>query len=79
MRVIHKSNFEDRPYVLKTSLMFVEDNKICDGCDRHGVRCASIKLLKGDVSILCQDRIEGILDSLDPGRVRDIKIDKILE
>jgi hypothetical protein len=33
----------------------------------------------GGVSILCQDCIEGILDSLDSTAVRDNKIDKILQ
>jgi hypothetical protein len=78
-RLIHKSKFDDRPHVLKTTLMFIDDNKICDGCDRHNVRCASIHLLSDGVSILCQDCIEGILESLDPSAVRDIKIDKILK
>ena len=79
MRKIHLSKFPDRPEVLKTSLMFVDENKICDGCDVYGVRCASISLLGGGVSILCQDCIEGILESLDTSALRDIKIDKILQ
>jgi hypothetical protein len=29
MRKIHLNKFPERPHVLKTSLMFVEDNKIC--------------------------------------------------
>jgi hypothetical protein len=84
-RKIHLDKFPDKPHVLKTSLMFVEDNKICDGCDEIS-KCASIRTLggnrwdsKGGVSILCQDCIEGILDSLDSTAVRDIKIDKILK
>ena len=76
-RLIHKSKFDDRPNVFKASLMFVQDNKICDGCDRRS-KCASIHTLGGAVSILCQDCIEGILDSLDSTAVRDRKIDKIL-
>lgn len=80
MRKIHLSKFPDKPHVQKTTLMYVEDDKICDGCDTHGVKCASIKLLSSPyVSILCQDCIEGILESLDPTSVRDIKIDKILQ
>jgi hypothetical protein len=79
-RLIHESKFDDRPDVLKTSLMFVEDNKICDGCDRRS-KCASIHTIGGGdlggVTILCQDCIEGILDSLDSSAVRDRKIDKI--
>jgi hypothetical protein len=78
-RLIHKSKFDDRPHVLKASLMFIEDNKICDGCDRHDVRCASINTIGNQVSILCQDCIEGILDSLDSTAVRDRKIDRILK
>jgi hypothetical protein len=65
--------------VKKASLMFVEDNKICDGCDAHKVKCASIRTLGDGISILCQDCIEGILESLDLSVVRDIKIDKILQ
>ena len=60
--------------------MFVEDNKICDGCDRRS-KCASIHTIGGDlrgVTILCQDCIEGILDSLDSSVLRDRKIDNIL-
>lgn len=79
MRKIHLSKFEDKPSVMKTSLMFVEENKICDGCDTHGVKCVTLNLLSGGISILCQDCIEGILESLDPSSVRDIKIDKILK
>jgi hypothetical protein len=44
MRKIHLSKFPERPQVLKASLMFVEDNKICDGCDER-VKCASIRTL----------------------------------
>ncbi len=76
MRKIHLDKFTDSPK-RKASLMFVEDNKICDGCDRIG-KCASINTLGGEVSILCQDCIEGILESLDPSVIRDIKINKVL-
>lgn len=79
MRKIHLDKFPERPLVRKASLMFVEDNKICDGCDTHRVRCASIRTLGDGISILCQDCIEGILESLDPSAVRDIKLDKILQ
>ena len=79
MRKIHLDKFPERPLVRKASLMFVEDNKICDGCDTHRVKCASIRTLGDVISILCQDCIEGILESLDPSVVRDIKLDKILQ
>ena len=72
------SRFEDKPDTMKTSLMFIQDNKICDGCDTYDVPCATLKLLSGGVSILCQDCIEGILDSLDTSAMRDRKITKIL-
>lgn len=80
-RLIHKSKFDDRPHVLKTTLMYVSENnnRICDGCDRHDVRCACLHLLGGGTSNLCQDCIEGILESLDSSSVRDRKIDKILK
>ncbi len=76
MRKIHLDKFTDSPK-RKASLMFVEDNKICDGCDVIS-KCASIRTLGDGISILCQDCIEGILESLDPSVVRDIKIDKLL-
>ncbi len=76
MRKIHLDKFTNSPK-RKASLMFVEDNKICDGCDGIG-KCASIRTLGDGISILCQDCIEGILESLDPSLVRDIKIDKVL-
>jgi hypothetical protein len=79
MRKIHLRKFEDTPNIGKTFLMFVEENKICDGCDTHDVKCACLSLLTGNTSHLCQDCIEGILESLDPSAVRDIKIDKILK
>ena len=80
-RLIHKSKFDDKPHVLKTTLMYVSENntRICDGCDRHHVKCACLSLLGGGTSKLCQDCIEGILDSLDSTAVRDRKIDRILK
>lgn len=77
MRKIHLDKFPDRPNVRKASLVFVEDNKICDGCDEKA-KCATIRNLDNGVSILCQDCIEGILQSLDPSLLRDIKLDRIL-
>jgi len=49
MRKIHLDKFIDRPRVEKASLMFVEENKICDGCDSYNVRCASIRTLENHV------------------------------
>ena len=79
MRTIHLSKIPNKSHVMKTSLMFVEDNKICDGCDERGVKCACLDLVTGGTSHSCQDCIEGILESLDPSKLRDIKIDKILQ
>lgn len=78
-RLIHFDKFPNKTHVEKTSLMFVEDGKICDGCDEHDVKCASLLLISGGVSILCKDCIEGILDSLDASSSRDRKINKVLE
>lgn len=79
MRKIHLNKFRDKPHVLKTSLMFVSDGKICDGCDEYDVKCACLFLITGSTSHLCQDCIEGILESLDSKALRDIKIDRILK
>ena len=80
MRKIHLDKFPERPETLKTTLMYIsENNRICDGCDTKEVKCACLSLLGGGTSNLCQDCIEGILESLDPSAVRDIKIDKILQ
>ena len=77
-RLIHKSKFDDKPHVLKTTLMYVsENNRICDGCDRHDLRCACLSLLGGGTSNLCQDCIEGILEELDSAVIRNRKIEKI--
>jgi hypothetical protein len=43
MRKIHLDKLTNSPK-RKASLMFVEDNKICDGCDGIG-KCASIRTL----------------------------------
>lgn len=79
MRKIHLEKFIDRPEVEKASLLFVEENKICDGCDSYNVRCASISTLGNHVMIICQDCVEGILESLDPSIMRDIKLNKLLD
>ena len=79
MRLIHKSKFDgNKSHVLKASLMFVDNNKICDGCDRKA-KCASISLLHNGVLIICEDCVRGILESLDPTFERDDKINKILD
>ena len=76
-RKIHQEKFAGRPEVGKTTLMYTAD-KLCDGCDetRH---CAVLYLLSGGVSILCEDCIVGILESLNPSLARDMKINEILK
>jgi hypothetical protein len=79
MKKIHLIQFTDKPHISKTRLMYVEDNKICDGCDDHNVKCVCLSLISGGASHLCQDCIEGILESLNPSILRDKKIDEILK
>ena len=69
MRTIHLAKFPDKPKVLKTSIIYTAPNKICDGCDSHNVECVSLYLLSGDVSILCQDCIKGILETFSKKKV----------
>ena len=46
MYLIDKNKFDSpKEHVKKAWLMFVEDNKICDGCDEKRP-CASVKTLK---------------------------------
>jgi hypothetical protein len=79
MRTIHLAKIPNKPHVMKTTLMFVEDNKICDGCDAHPVKCICLSLVTGSTSHLCQDCVEGMLESLDESIVRDRKINSILD
>jgi len=79
MRTIHLNTILNKPHIGKTTLMFVEDNKICDGCDTHSVKCFCLSLVTGGTSHLCQDCVEGMLESLDESIVRDRKINQIIE
>jgi hypothetical protein len=76
MRKIHLDKFPERPEVLKTTLMYISEKRICDGCDTK-VKCACLSLLGGGTSNLCQDCIEGILEELDFAAVRNRKMEKI--
>jgi hypothetical protein len=78
MRTIHLDRFPDRPNVLKNKLMFVRETSICDGCDKKGLPCAVISVLGKMTTHMCQDCIEGILDTLDSQELRNRKISKIL-
>ena len=80
MRKIHLEELTDKPGVDKAQLILVEENKICDGCDSPNVKCASIKPLGcNHVMIICQDCVEGILESLDPSIIREQKLNKLFE
>jgi hypothetical protein len=78
MRTIHLAKIPNKPHVMKTTLMFIEDNKICDGCDTHSVKCICLSLVTGGTSHLCQDCVEGMLESLDESIIRDRKINQII-
>ena len=77
MRKIHLASFPEYSGVKKASLIGVYDGRICDGCDESNKRCASICTIGGEVSVLCVDCIEGILEALDPSSLRDRKITKL--
>lgn len=79
MRTIHLSKIPNKPHIHKTSILFVEDHKICDGCDARGVKCICLTLVTGGTSQLCQDCVEGMLESLDEVTLRDRKINSILD
>lgn len=78
-RTIHKSHFDgNKSHVLKASLILVDNNKICDGCDERK-KCASIHQLGGGVMIICEDCIIGIWESLNSDIIdRNEKINDIL-
>ena len=78
MRTIHLGKIPNKPHIIKTTLMFVDDNRICDGCDAHPVKCVCLSLVTGGTSHLCQDCVEGMLESLDESIIRDRKINQII-
>lgn len=42
----------------KVHVMYIdEDSKLCDGCDKEKENVASIKMVWGDISFICQDCI----------------------
>ena len=59
----------------KISFMFVEDNKICDGCDEKRP-CASLNAFDG-VMIICEDCVTGILNHFNPNLAQLIREDRI--
>jgi hypothetical protein len=60
--------------IRKAELLLVEE-KICDGCNRTST-CATVSFMR-NIIILCQDCVEGILDSIDETANRDRKPNNI--
>ena len=81
MYLIDKNRFDaPKENTEKALVMFVEDNKICDGCYERKP-CASVKTLS-DVMIICEDCVIGILSHFNTNLaklIREDRIDKILE
>ena len=76
MYLIDKVKFDSpKEHVEKVSFMFIEDVKICDGCDERKP-CASVKTLS-DVMIICEDCLTGILSHFNPNLVKLIREDRI--
>ena len=76
MYLIDKDKFDSpKEHVEKVSFMFIEDVKICDGCDERKP-CASVKTLS-DVMIICEDCLTGILSHFNPNLAKLIREDII--
>lgn len=76
MYLIEKAKFDaPKEHVKKISFMFVEDNKICDGCDEKRP-CASLNAFDG-VMIICEDCVTGILSHFNPDLARLVREDRI--
>jgi len=76
MYLIDKEKFDaPKEHVKKISFMFVEDNKICDGCDEIKP-CASLNAFDG-VMIICEDCVTGILNHFNPNLAQLIREDRI--
>lgn len=76
MYLIDKAKFDaPKAHIKKISFMFVEDNKICDGCDEKRP-CASLNAFDG-VMIICEDCVTGILSHFNPDLARLVREDRI--
>ena len=76
MYLIDKVKFDSpKEHVKKISFMFVEDNKICDGCDEK-IPCASLNTFDG-VMIICEECVTGILNHFNPNLAKLIREDRI--
>ena len=60
--------------IRKAEILLVEE-KICDGCNMTST-CATVSFMR-NIIILCQDCVEGILDSIDETANRDRKLNNI--
>lgn len=48
--------------IKKISLLYIDEaEKTCDGCDENK-KCASISAVSGNVSIICKDCLQEIID-----------------
>lgn len=61
--------------IRKAELLLVEEEKLCDGCNRKAT-CATVSFMRNTI-ILCQDCVEGILDSIDETANRERKLNNI--
>lgn len=53
---------KDGKRIKKLRLIYIDgDGKLCDGCDELKV-CASLRSVSGDVSIVCKDCLNEILE-----------------
>lgn len=79
--LIDKDRFDPpKELVKKISFMFIQDGKICDGCDEIR-KCASIKAFDG-VMIICEECVTGILSHFNPSLaslIREDAINRIVE
>ena len=53
---------KDGKQIKKLSLLYIDgDEKLCDGCDELK-KCASVRSISGDVSIVCKDCLTEIIE-----------------
>ena len=53
---------KDGKQIKKLSLLYIDDSeKLCDGCDKLK-KCASVRSISGDVSIICKDCLIEIIE-----------------
>ena len=53
---------KDGKQIKKLSLLYIDGSeKLCDGCDELK-KCASVRSISGDVSIICKDCLSEIIE-----------------